>query len=375
MSSERYEKRGVSSDKNEVHLAIKSMDKGIFPNSFCKILEDYVCKDQDYCTVMHADTAGTKTNLAYLYWKETNDLSVWEDIVQDALVMNLDDMACSGFLNDFIISSTIGRNKNHINGEVLSVLINGAQKFANQLAKHNINLYLAGGETADVGDVVRTVDVGFTAFARIKRSEVINIEIKEGDYIVGFASYGQASYESKYNSGIGCNGLTSARHDLFSQYYKEKYPETYDPKIPENLVYSGNRNLTDEIDVNGQIFHLGKLLLSPTRTFLPLLNEIVKNHKSAINGIIHNTGGGLQKVNKFLSPDLMAKKDNILPIPPIFDLIKNEAKISEHEMREVFNMGTRLEIYTSDKLIAEELINISKQFNIAADVIGWVVKK
>ncbi|MFM2392380.1 MAG: hypothetical protein RLZZ546_357 [Bacteroidota bacterium] len=375
MSSERYEKRGVSSDKSEVHHAIKSLDKGIFSNSFCKILEDITCHDPEFCNVMHADTAGTKTNLAYLYWKETQDLSVWEDIVQDALVMNLDDMACSGFTNDFIISSTIGRNKNCIPSDVLSTLINGAQKFAANLKSHGINLYLAGGETADVGDVVRTVDVGFTAFARTKRSNIINIHIQEGDLIVGFASYGQASYESKYNSGIGCNGLTSARHDLFSKYYKDKYPETFDPAIPESLVYSGSKRLTDELEINGQRYHIGKLLLSPTRTFLPVLKLVIESHMSNIHGIIHNTGGGLSKVNKFLPHNLKAVKDKILPIPPIFNLIQSEANISEVQMAEVFNMGTRLEIYIPDEKLALDIIAIAQSFNIEASIIGRVEKK
>lgn len=374
MSSNRYDSRGVSADKHEVHEAITKLDKGLYPNAFCKILPDYISKDEAYCTIMHADTAGTKTSLAYVYWRETGDLSVWKGIVQDALVMNLDDMACSGCVDDFIISSTIGRNKKLIPGDVLSTLINASSEFADNMKKYGVNLHLAGGETADVGDIVRTIDVGFTAFARLKRSDVIKIDIKEGDYIVGFASYGQSSYETEYNSGMGCNGLTSARHDVFSKVYKSKYPETFDPAIEESLVYAGQKLVTDEMEIDETKVAIGKLVLSPTRTFLPLLKSIIDQHRSSINGIIHNTGGGQYKVEKFINDGLCALKDNLLPIPPLFHLIANESGTALQDMYKVFNMGTRLEVYTSDKAVAENMIAIAKAFNIDADIIGKVVK-
>ncbi len=372
--SSKYESRGVSADKSEVHAAIKNLDKGLYPNAFCKILPDFVSNDDDFCTIMHADTAGTKTSLAYMYWKETGDMSVWKGIVQDALVMNLDDMACSGCVNNYIISSTIGRNKNLISGEVLSVLINATKEFADNMAQYGIKLHLAGGETADVGDIVRTADVGFTAFARMKRSDVIDIKIKEGDYIVGFASYGQSTYESSYNGGMGSNGLTSARHDVFSKEYANKYPETYDPNVNKDLIYAGSKKLTDEVTINGQTIPLGKLVLSPTRTFLPLLHQIISKYKSNINGIIHNTGGGLFKVEKFIGDGLCALKDNLLPAPPLFNIIREESKASLDEMYKVFNMGNRLEIYVSDKDVANDLISIASSFNIDSQIIGRVVK-
>ena len=374
MSSNRYDSRGVSADKHEVHEAITKLDKGLYPNAFCKILPDYISGDQKFCTIMHADTAGTKTSLAYVYWKETGDLSVWNGIVQDALVMNLDDMACSGCTDDFIISSTIGRNKKLITGDVLSTLINASSEFANTLKNYGINLHLAGGETADVGDIVRTIDVGFTAFARLRREDVIKIDIKEGDYIVGFASYGQSSYENEYNSGMGCNGLTSARHDVFSKIYKNRYPESFDPSIDDSLVYSGSKLVSDEIEINNKIHTLGKLVLSPTRTFLPLLKSIIDIHRKSINGIIHNTGGGQFKVEKFINEGLCALKDNLLEIPPLFHLIAEESNTSIEEMYKVFNMGTRLEMYVSDKSIADELIAIAKSYNIESDIIGRVIK-
>ncbi len=371
--SSKYENRGVSADKSEVHEAIKLMDKGIFPNAFCKILPDFVANDPNYCSIMHADTAGTKTSLAYMYWKETGDLDVWKGIVQDALVMNLDDMACSGCTDNFIISSTIGRNKNLVTGEVLNVLINAAKDFADLMANSGINLHLAGGETADVGDIVRTADVGYTAFARMMKADVIDISIKEGDYIVGFASYGQSTYENTYNGGMGCNGLTSARHDVFDKSYASKYPETFDPKIDASLIYSGSKKLTDLISIDGTEITLGKLVLSPTRTFLPLLKAILSSYKSAINGIIHNTGGGQYKVEKFIPDGLCAIKDNLLPIPPLFGIIQKESGTSIEEMYKVFNMGTRLEVYVSDLEVANDLIAISHSFNIDSQVIGRVV--
>ncbi len=370
----KYESRGVSADKSEVHEAIKAMDKGLFPNAFCKILPDFVANDSNYCTIMHADTAGTKTSLAYLYWKETGDIEVWKGIVQDALVMNLDDMACSGCIDNFIISSTIGRNKNLITGEVLKVLINATKEFAEKMAEYGIHLHLAGGETADVGDIVRTADVGFTAFSRMKKSDVVNIDIKEGDYIVGFASYGQSIYENYYNGGMGSNGLTSARHDVFSNEYASKYPETYDPNVDSAFIYSGSKKVTDTISIDGMDIALGKLVLSPTRTFLPLLKAILSSHRAAINGIIHNTGGGQYKVDKFIQPGLCALKDNLLPVPPLFELIQKESGTATAEMYKVFNMGTRLEMYVSDLSAANECIAISKSFNIESQIIGRVVK-
>jgi phosphoribosylformylglycinamidine cyclo-ligase len=370
--SSKYENRGVSADKSEVHEAIKHLDKGIYPNAFCKILPDFVANDADYCTLMHADTAGTKTSLAYMYWRETGDLSVWKGIVQDALVMNLDDMACSGCIDNFIISSTIGRNKNLISGEVLNTLINAAKEFADKMALYGVNLHLAGGETADVGDIVRTADVGFTAFARMKRKNVIDIAIKEGDYIVGFASYGQSKYEDEYNGGMGSNGLTSARHDVFSSVYRDKYPETYDPNIDKTLIYSGSKLLTDHMSIDGKDIPLGKLVLSPTRTFLPLLKQIITNHKSEINGIIHNTGGGQYKVEKFLKDGLCVVKDNLLPVPPLFEIIQKESGTSKEEMFKVFNMGTRLEVYTSGLDSAQDMIKIAKRLGINSQIVGRV---
>jgi phosphoribosylformylglycinamidine cyclo-ligase len=374
MSSSRYENRGVSADKSEVHDAIKSLDKGLFPNAFCKILPDMLANDPAYCNIMHADTAGTKTSLAYMYWRETGDKSVWEGIVQDALVMNLDDMACAGCIDNFVISSTVGRNKNLITGEVLSVIINASKKFADKMAAYGVHLHLAGGETADVGDIVRTADVGFTAYGRLKLDDVISIDIKEGDYVVGLAGYGQATYEDEYISGIGCNGLTSARHDVLDHSYATKYPETFNPDIPRDLVYSGTKKLTDKISINGSGYNIGKLLLSPTRTFLPVLKPILDTYSKSINGIVHNTGGGQYKVEKFLSDELLVVKDNLLPTPPIFDLIAQESNTQKQDMYKVFNMGTRLEIYVSDVNVVNEIIDISKSFNIDAQIVGRVIK-
>lgn len=374
MSSGRYEQRGVSADKSEVHKAIKNLDKGLFPNAFCKILPDVVAGDPDYCNLMHADTAGTKTSLAYLYWKETGDLSVWEGIVQDALVMNIDDMACSGCTDGFIVSSTIGRNKNLVPGEVLETLIGAAPKFASMLSNHGIQMHLAGGETADVGDIVRTADVGFTVFARMKKEDVIDIRIEEGDYIVGFAGYGQTVYESSYNGGMGSNGLTSARHDVFASDYRDKYPETFDPALPPSLVYAGSKKLTDTLEVDGHAITLGKLVLSPTRTFLPLLAKLIPSFKAQIHGIIHNTGGGLYKVEKFIPQSLCAVKNNVLPVPPLFQMIQQESGSSTAEMFRVFNMGTRLEVYTADHAAALQMIQLAGELGIVADIIGRVEK-
>jgi len=366
----RYELRGVSASKSEVHQAIKGLDKGLYPLAFCKILPDVVGGEEDYVNIMHADTAGTKTSLAYMYWKETGDLSVWEGIAQDSIVMNLDDMACVGITEGILLSSTIGRNKNLITGEVIKELITSTSRFCNMLREHDVDVHLAGGETADVGDIVRTVDVGFTAFARAKKSDLIVNNIQPGQVIVGLASYGQASYEDSYNGGMGSNGLTSARHDVFHKSYMTNYPDSHDPNTPESVIFTGTRKLTDTIEIEGQMITIGKLVLSPTRTFLPVLKQMLSRYKQSIKGIIHNTGGAHTKVKKF-APDVRIIKDSLLPIPPLFKLIQKESGTSNEEMFQVFNMGTRLEIYT-DEDTASKLIEISNSFNIDAQVIGRV---
>lgn len=367
----KYDLRGVSATKDEVHTAIKDLDKGLYPHAFCKILPDIAANDPDYCNLMHADTAGTKTALAYLYWKETGDLSVWRGIAQDAIVMNLDDMACVGCTQGILLSSTIGRNKNLISGEVISTLINSTVTFAEQLREHGIDLHLAGGETADVGDIVRTIDVGYTAFARMKRSELIINNIQAGDTIVGLASYGQATYETEYNGGMGSNGLTSARHDIFNKEYSEKYPDSYDPNTPDEVIYIGNKKLTDTLNINGQDITISKLVLSPTRTFMPVLNEVFKHLKKEINGIIHCTGGAQTKVLKF-TEGVHIIKDNLFPTPPLFQLIHDESGTDWKEMYQVFNMGNRLEFYLP-KQYAQTIIDVAKSFNIDAQIIGKVV--
>lgn len=366
----KYDLRGVSASKSEVHKAIKNLDKGLYPNAFCKILPDIAGGDLNYANLMHADTAGTKTSLAYLYWKETGDVSVWEGIAQDAIMMNLDDMACVGCTDNIILSSTIGRNKNLITGEVISIVINAAAKIAKQMSDYGINVVLAGGETADVGDVVRTIDVGYTAFARMKKSDLVINNIKPGNVIVGLASYGQSTYETAYNSGIGSNGLTSARHDLLNKYHAEKYPDSYDPNTPESVIYIGSKKMTDDISVGNKSYPLGKLVLSPTRTYLPIVREVLEKHKENISGMIHCTGGGQTKVLKFVD-DVHIVKNNLLPIPPIFRLIQNETKTNGEEMFQVFNMGHRLEFYT-DEQTAESIISIAHQFDVAAQIIGFV---
>ena len=366
----KYDLRGVSATKDEVHAAIKGLDKGLYPTAFCKILPDVAGGDVEYCNLMHADTAGTKTSLAYLYWKETGDTSVWAGIAQDAIMMNLDDMACVGCTDKILLSSTIGRNKNLITGEVISIIINAANDICQKLAQYGINITLAGGETADVGDIVRTIDVGYTAFARVRRDELIVNDVKPGDVIVGLASYGQATYEDTYNSGIGSNGLTSARHDLLSKYHAAEYPDSFDPNTPSEVIYIGSKKMTDTIEVDGQTIPIGKLILSPTRTYLPVISEVLKSHHSAINGLIHCTGGGQTKVLKFVN-DVHIVKDNLLPIPPIFQLIQEEAQTDGREMFQVFNMGHRLEFYT-DEATAQEIIKISNGFGIDAQVIGHV---
>ena len=368
----RYDLRGVSASKDDVHMAIKNLDKGIFPNAFCKVLPDYVAGDDDYCNIMHADTAGTKTSLAYMYWKETGDINVWKGIVQDSIVMNIDDMACVGAVENIILSSTIGRNKNLITGEVLNVIINQTQTFLDEMENEGVKMILAGGETADVGDIVRTIDVGYTAFARLKKTDVINIDIQDGDYIVGFASYGQSTYESEYNGGMGSNGLTSARHDVFNKEYAQKYPDSYDHNTPDEVIYLGSKKLTDPTEVKG--VNAGKLVLSPTRTYIPLIKKIIDNHRKDVNGMIHCTGGAQTKVMKFLDKDLRIVKNNLLPIPPLFKMIKDESGLDYKEMYQVFNMGHRLEVYTPNEDAAIAMIALAKEFNIDAQIIGRAEK-
>jgi len=366
----RYDLRGVSASKDEVHKAIKGLDKGLFPNAFCKILPDLAAGDDNYVNIMHADTAGTKTSLAYMYWKETGDISVWKGIVQDSIVMNIDDMACVGAIDNIILSSTIGRNKNLITGDVLSVLINHTQDFLDTLAKQDVHITLAGGETADVGDIVRTIDVGYTAFARLKKSDVINIDIQPGDHIVGFASYGQATYEDSYNGGMGSNGLTSARHDVFCKDYATKYPDSYDSNTPAEVIYMGSKKLTDPTPVSGM--DAGRLVLSPTRTYLPLIKKIVASHRASINGMIHCTGGAQTKVMKFVDKNVRIIKDQLLDIPPLFQMIKEESGLDYREMYQVFNMGHRLEVYTPDEAAANDMIDLAQAYGIDAQIIGRV---
>ncbi len=366
----RYELRGVSASKSEVHDAIKGLDKGLYPLAFCKILPDVAGGDDNYINIMHADTAGTKTSLAYMYWKETGDLSVWKGITQDAIVMNLDDMACVGITQGILLSSTIGRNKNLISGEVIKELIQSTATFCDMLRSHGVDIHLAGGETADVGDIVRTVDVGFTAFARAKKSDLILNNIKSGNVIVGLASYGMSTYESEYNGGMGSNGLTSARHDVFHKSYADTFPDAYDPNTPNEVVFTGGKKLTDTLMIDDQEITIGKLVLSPTRTFLPVITAILDKHRSDITGMIHNTGGAHTKVKKF-APGKKIIKDKLLPVPPLFRLIQDQSGTSDKEMFQVFNMGTRLEVYTSEA-VANSIVDISESFGIAAQVIGRV---
>jgi phosphoribosylformylglycinamidine cyclo-ligase len=364
-----YEQRGVSAGKEDVHAAIQHIDKGLFPKAFCKILPDYAAGDDDFVNIMHADTAGTKTAIAYIYYKETGDLSVWKGIVQDALVMNIDDMLCSGVTGPIIISSTIGRNKSVIDADVIKTLIQGAESFANEMLTYGVDLKMAGGETADVGDVVRTIDVGYTAFARMPKADVIDpSNIVAGNVVVGLASYGQASYEASFNSGMGCNGLTSARHDLLQKQYAHKYPETINPLVDEQFQYNGPYAVTDAV---GAGENLGKLLLSPTRTFAPVITKILNEHRAAITGIIHNTGGGASKCLHYIPENVTVIKDNFLPTPLIFELIQKTVNTSWQEMYKVFNMGTRLEIYTSQESAAG-IIAIANAFGIDAQILGRV---
>jgi phosphoribosylformylglycinamidine cyclo-ligase len=369
----RYHHRGVSASKEEVHTAIQSLDKGLYPNAFCKVLPDLAGMDEKYCNIMHADTAGTKTSLAYMYWKETGDVSVWKGIVEDAIVMNTDDMACVGCLENIILSSTIGRNKYLISGEVIQVIIEHSQAFLERLAEYGIQMYLAGGETADVGDIVKTIDVGYTTFCRIKRDEVVDIHIMPGDYVVGFSSYGKASYETSYNSGMGSNGLTSARHDLFDKIYRTKYPESFSQQMEKKYAYTGSYLLTDEVLVGNDLIPMGKLALSPTRTYMPVIKRILKEYKREINGIIHCSGGGQTKVSKFIKGNVRIVKDDLLKIPEIFEYIKKESGADWEEMFKVFNMGHRLEMYTPSLEVAENMIKMAGEFNIEAKIIGRAV--
>ncbi len=367
----KYEKRGVSASKEEVHAAIAHLDKGLFPTAFCKILPDLAAGNSKYCNMLHADTAGTKSSLAYLYWRETGDLSVWAGVAQDAIVMNLDDMACAGCTDNFMLSSTIGRNKTLIPGEVIAAIIRGTSEFADAMRQHGVNIELAGGETADVGDIVRTIDVGYTAFARMKRSEVIVPDIRPGDVVVGLASFGQATYENAYNGGMGSNGLTAARHDVLSKVYAEKYPESFDPNLPAEVVYSGDQLLTNSIQLpNKQSIPVGKLLLSPTRTYLPVLQELIRDHRKKIHALIHVTGGGQTKVLKFFK-DALIVKDNLFPIPPLFSLIQKSSQTSWKEMYQVFNMGHRMEIYLPARH-ADTVMAIAEKYGIEARILGRV---
>jgi phosphoribosylformylglycinamidine cyclo-ligase len=362
--------RGVSAAKEDVHNAIKNIDKGLFPQAFCKIIPDVLGGDPLYCNIMHADGAGTKSSLAYIYWKETGDLSVWNGIAQDALVMNTDDLLCVGAVDNILVSSTIGRNKMLVPGEVISEIINGTDEILSQLRKMGIGIYPTGGETADVGDLVRTIIVDSTVTCRMKRSDVIdNSNIRPGDVIVGLSSYGQATYENEYNGGMGSNGLTSARHDVFEKYLKVKYPESYDDRIPDDLIYSGHKKLTDKVDGLGVT--VGKLVLSPTRTYAPVIKVMLDNYKPEIHGMVHCTGGAQTKVLHFVGNNCKVVKDNMFPVPPLFKIIKEESDTDWREMYQVFNMGHRMEIYVKPE-IAAEVIAISKSFDIDAQIVGHI---
>lgn len=360
--------RGVSADKEDVHNAIKNIDKGLYPNAFCKIVEDYIGQDDAYCNIMHADGAGTKSSLAYMYWKETGDLSVWKGIAQDAVIMNTDDLLCVGATDNILLSSTIGRNKNLIPGEVIGAIINGTEEVLEMLRNNGMNIISTGGETADVGDLTRTIIVDSTVTARMKRSEVIENNIKPGNVIVGLSSFGQATYESSYNGGMGSNGLTSARHDVFSHAYATKYPEAYDPHVPEDLVFTGKYKLTDKVDDTP--LDAGKLVLSPTRTYAPIIAEILKNHRSNIDGMVHCSGGAQTKVLHFAS-GVHIIKDNLFDIPPLFRIIQEESGTSWQEIYKVFNMGHRMEIYLPEEF-ADDIIAISKSFGVDAQIVGRV---
>ncbi len=368
MTNDKYMKRGVSSQKEDVHAAIKNLDKGLFPQAFCKIVPDYLGGDERFCNIMHADGAGTKSSLAYLYWKETGDLSVWKGIAQDAIVMNLNDLLCVGAYDKIVLSSTIGRNKNLIPGEVIQAIIEGTEEFVAMLQSHGINIHSTGGETADVGDLVRTIIVDSTVTARLEKSKVIsNHNIKPGNVIVGFASYGQTTYEKEYNAGMGSNGLTMARHDVLSSFYKT-FSESFDPQVPDDLVYTGGLKLSEQIANNP--LNVGKMILSPTRTFSPIIKAIFDTHFDKIDGMVHCTGGGQTKVLHFVK-NLRIIKDNLFKTPPLFSMIQNQSNSEWHEMYKVFNMGNLLEFYT-DENTAQQLIALAHTFNIEAQIIGHV---
>ncbi|MCT8338514.1 AIR synthase-related protein [Flavobacteriaceae bacterium TK19130] len=368
--SKRYAQRGVSASKEDVHNAIKNVDKGLFPRAFCKIVPDYLTKDEDYCLIMHADGAGTKSSLAYMYWKETGDLSVWKGIAQDALIMNIDDLLCVGAVDDILVSSTIGRNKNVIPGEVISALINGTEELIAELNEFGLSIHSTGGETADVGDLVRSIIVDSTVTARMKRSKVIdNANIKAGDVIVGLASYGQATYEKEYNGGMGSNGLTSARHDVFEKDLAKKFPESFDPSVPENLLYTGSKSLTDTTDTP---LDAGKLVLSPTRTYAPIIKKILSQFSNKeIHGMVHCSGGAQTKILHFID-QFHIVKDNMFDTPPLFKMIQQESGTGWKEMFQVFNMGHRMELYVPEE-ISEEIIKISQSFGVDAQVVGKVL--
>ena len=367
--SDRYNQRGVSASKEDVHNAIKNLDKGLFPQAFCKIVPDHLTGDEEYCTIMHADGAGTKSSLAYMYWKETGDISVWKGIAQDAIIMNIDDLLCVGCTDKILLSSTIGRNKNLIPGEVISAIINGTEEVLQMLRDNGMNIISTGGETADVGDLVRTIIVDSTVTARMKREDVIsNNNIKAGHVVVGLASYGQATYENEYNGGMGSNGLTSARHDVFSKELMAKYPESFDPSVPDTLIYTGSKKLTDAVP--GVDLDAGKLVLSPTRTYAPVIKKILGELPGKVAGMVHCSGGAQTKVLHFVE-NLHIVKDNLLPTPPLFRMIQKESGTDWKEMYKVFNMGHRMELYVEES-DAQQIIDISKSFNIEAQIIGRV---
>lgn len=369
-TSKRYSQRGVSASKEDVHNAIKNIDKGLFPKAFCKIVPDHLTQDEDYCLIMHADGAGTKSSLAYMYWKETGDISVWKGIAQDALIMNIDDLLCVGAADNIMLSSTIGRNKNVIPGEVLSAIINGTEELIEELKSFGVTIHSTGGETADVGDLVRTIIVDSTVTARMKRSDVVdNANIKPGDVIVGLASFGQASYEKGYNGGMGSNGLTSARHDVFDNYLAQKYPESFDASVPSELVYSGKTKLTDAVE--GSPIDAGKLVLSPTRTYAPIIKKILEKYSPKdIHGMVHCSGGAQTKILHFVD-NVHVVKDNLFPVPPLFKLIQENSGTDWKEMYQVFNCGHRMEVYVPEN-IAQDIIRISKSFNVDAQIVGRV---
>lgn len=375
MSQEKYNLRGVSAKKEDVHNAIKNIDKGLFPNAFCKIVPDSLSNDENCCMLMHADGAGTKSSLAYMYWKETGDLSVWKGIAQDAVVMNTDDLLCVGVTDNILLSSTIGRNKNLIPGEVIKAVIEGTEEFLETMRNYGVGIYSTGGETADVGDLVRTIIVDSTVTARALRKDIITTDkIQEGDVIVALASFGQASYEKEYNGGMGSNGLTSARHDVFSKELAEKYPESYDKNLPKEVVYCGSKSLTDKvvIDEKGNTITAGKLVLSPTRTYAPVIKQIIKEYRQNIHGLIHCTGGAMTKVLHFVN-NLHIVKDNLFALPPLFQMIEQESQTPRKEMYQVFNMGQRMEVYCPES-VAKDIIAISNSFDIEAKISGYVEK-